>query len=173
MNAKTRAILSTLFTIVLAIIGFSQYSSGYGYMTFFGIELSRGVFFVLIGAFIVFDIIAFVNASKTEEQIEEQVSQDEETFSTAEELSDPCSVSLTRNKNLMGAAIKSTVYLNGNQLGQLKNGQTLEFETKSKNNKLMIVNNKDNMSRAIEFEAEPGGEVNINFNYVKGELSIV
>jgi len=138
MKAKTRAILSILITIVLAIIGFSGYSSGDSYMTFLGIRLSHGAFFALIGAFLIFDIIAIVNASKTEEQIEEQVTQDEEAFSTGEELETPSSVFITRNKGLWGAANKVTVFLNGKQIGLLKNGKTLNAKTSYQDNKIML-----------------------------------
>ena len=58
------AILGVVFTIILAFIGISQYSSGRGYMTFFGIELSPGGFAALIGAFLVWDIVSIVNAKK-------------------------------------------------------------------------------------------------------------
>ena len=58
------AILGIIFTIVLALIGLSQYSSGRGYMTFLGMELSPGGFAGLIGAFLVWDIISIVNAKK-------------------------------------------------------------------------------------------------------------
>lgn len=58
------AIFGIIFTIILAIIGISTYSSGHGYMTFFGIKLSSGGFAALIGAFLVYDIYAIVSAKK-------------------------------------------------------------------------------------------------------------
>ena len=63
-NNYRGAIIGILFTIILAFIGLSQYSSGRGYMTFFGMELSPGGFAGLIGAFLVWDIISIVNAKK-------------------------------------------------------------------------------------------------------------
>ena len=58
------AILGIVITVILAIVGMSTYSSGRGYMTFFGMELSPGGFAALIGAFLVWDIVAIVNAKK-------------------------------------------------------------------------------------------------------------
>ena len=58
------AIIGIIITILLAIVGISTYSSGRGYMTFFGIRLSPGGFAGLIGAFLVWDIISIVNAKK-------------------------------------------------------------------------------------------------------------
>ena len=58
------AILGIVITVILAIVGISTYSSGRGYMTFFGMELSPGGFAALIGAFLVWDIVAIVNAKK-------------------------------------------------------------------------------------------------------------
>ena len=63
-NNYRGAIIGILFTIILAFIGLSQYSSGRGYMTFLGMELSPGGFAGLIGAFLVWDIISIVNAKK-------------------------------------------------------------------------------------------------------------
>ncbi len=58
------AIFGIVITVILAFVGFSTYSSGRGYMTFFGIELSPGGFAALIGAFLVWDIVSIVNAKK-------------------------------------------------------------------------------------------------------------
>lgn len=58
------AILGIVITVFLAIWGISTYSSGRGYMTFFGIELSSGGFIALICAFLVWDVISLINAKK-------------------------------------------------------------------------------------------------------------
>ncbi len=58
------AIFGIIFTIILAFIGLTTYSSGRGYMTFFGIELSPGAFAALIAAFIIWDIFSIVSAKK-------------------------------------------------------------------------------------------------------------
>ncbi len=63
-NNYRGAILGVVFTIILAFIGISQYSSGRGYMTFLGMELSPGGFAALIAAFLVFDVISIVSAKK-------------------------------------------------------------------------------------------------------------
>ena len=58
------AIIGIIITIVLAIIGISTYSSGRGYMTFFGIELSSGAFAGLIAVFLVWDVASIISAKK-------------------------------------------------------------------------------------------------------------
>jgi len=58
------AILGIVFTVIIAIIGISTYSSGRGYMTFFGMKLSSGGFAALIAAFLIWDVIAIVSAKK-------------------------------------------------------------------------------------------------------------
>lgn len=58
------AIIGIIFTVVLAFVGISTYSSGRGYMTFLGMELSPGGFAGLIGAFLVWDVISIVSAKK-------------------------------------------------------------------------------------------------------------
>ena len=58
------AIFGIVITVILAFVGISTYSSGRGYMTFLGIELSPGGFAALIGAFLVWDIVSIVNAKK-------------------------------------------------------------------------------------------------------------
>lgn len=171
MNAKTRAILSVLFTIFIAIVGFSNYSSGSGYMTFFGIELSSGMFFLLIAVFVIFDIISIVNAFKADKQIQEEVAQDVQAFSEDKEaLEAPCSVSITRLSSMLGAANKVNAVLNGVEVGTLKNGQTLETTTSFRQNKLLMVFTNDNQTRSLEFEAESNGHVRITLNYAKGLL---
>ena len=57
------AIIGILITIGLAIWGFSTYSEG-GYMQWLGIKMSSGGFLALIGAFLVYDVIAIVSARK-------------------------------------------------------------------------------------------------------------
>jgi len=58
------AIIGIIFTVIIAFMGISTYASGRGYMTFFGIELSPVGFALLIVAFLVWDIVAIVNAKK-------------------------------------------------------------------------------------------------------------
>ena len=59
------AILGVVFTIILAFIGLSQYSSGRGYMTLFRtIELSPGGFAAVIAVLIIWDVAVLVSALK-------------------------------------------------------------------------------------------------------------
>lgn len=58
------AIIGIIFTVILAVIGLLTYSSGRGYMTFFGIKLSPGGFAAVIAGFLVWDVISIINAKK-------------------------------------------------------------------------------------------------------------
>lgn len=54
---KVAAVLGIIVTLVLAVIGFSGYSSGSYSMAFLDVELSRAGFLVLVLAFIAYDIL--------------------------------------------------------------------------------------------------------------------
>lgn len=58
------AIIGICITVVIGLIGLSTYDSGKGYMTFFGHELSSTQFFILIGLFLVWDIVSIIIAVK-------------------------------------------------------------------------------------------------------------
>ena len=60
--------LSILITVAVALWGISTYSSGNGYMTFLGIELSPAMFAVLIGLFIIWDVWSITSAKKQKEK---------------------------------------------------------------------------------------------------------
>jgi hypothetical protein len=62
-NRYRGAILGIVLTVFIAILGLSTYNSG-GYMEWLGIELSLGGFWVLLGVFLVYDILAIVFARK-------------------------------------------------------------------------------------------------------------
>jgi predicted RND superfamily exporter protein len=64
-----RAILGIIITVIIAAVGFSTYDDG-GYMEWFGIELSFGVFIALICAFLLFDIYAVASAVKRRREAE-------------------------------------------------------------------------------------------------------
>jgi hypothetical protein len=64
-----RAILGIIITILIAIVGFTAYDEG-NTMEWFGIELSQGVFIVLVCAFLLFDIYAIYSAVKRKREAE-------------------------------------------------------------------------------------------------------
>jgi len=96
------AVLGVIVTLVIAFIGITTYSSGYGYMTFFGIELSPGVFALLIAAFIVWDIFAIRGALKTRKReedaesarIDSLIKEETARVENAEKMSDICSITV-------------------------------------------------------------------------------
>ncbi len=129
------------------------------------------MFFVLIAVFVVVDIISIVNAFKSNKQIQAEVTQDEKAFTEErEQLELPCTVSFTRLSSMVGAANKVKVVLNGEEIGILKNGQTLETKTPFRQNKVLMIFTNDNQTRALEFTAESIGKVHISLNYPKGLL---
>lgn len=168
MNRKTSAIISILFTIFIAVIGLSAYLSGQSYMTFLGIELSQGAFIALIIGFILLDFIMISNASKGEEKLKRMINEAAKEFKEGEKLESPCTIKLTRTRNFIGSAFKMPVYLNGNQVGLLKNGKTIEFNTHYKKNQVKCVIDKYGGTRSIEFESEPSGQVELVFDFKFG-----
>jgi hypothetical protein len=65
LNGKSagRAALGIVFTIAIAIWGISTFSHG-DYMTWLGIKLSPAGFALLIAAFLIYDIVTIVSATK-------------------------------------------------------------------------------------------------------------
>jgi len=76
-------------------------------------------------------------------------------------LAEPCNVSVTRLSSFVAAVVPSAVFLNGNRVGVLKNGGTLNLSTEYADNELMIRNPVD---RTIQFEGVPGGLVKLEFS---------
>ncbi len=80
-------------------------------------------------------------------------------------LETPCTVTFTREKNFMGAAVPQIVYINGIKLGAVKNGKSITFATSSRYN-VMFVTDQYGVAFKSEhrFEAQPGGNVWVRFN---------
>lgn len=76
-----------------------------------------------------------------------------------------CTVRLHRDSSLVGAAVPQVVYLNGERIGEVKNGRVLEFVTTVRSN---LVNVTDNGGTAFKdscrFDAVDGGVVEVHFN---------
>jgi len=76
-----------------------------------------------------------------------------------------CTIQFHRDSSLAGAAVPQIVYLNGERVGEVKNGKTLEFVTTVRSN---LVNVTDNGGTAFKdscrFEAVEGGVVEVHFN---------
>jgi hypothetical protein len=87
-------------------------------------------------------------------------------------LENPCTVSVTRSVNFVGAAGNMRVFLNGREQGILRNGQTVVMQTGVVRNELNIHFRDQGPFSSIEFDAEPGGNVDIKFSYILGRLAI-
>lgn len=174
---KLRAILGVIFTIIIAVIGISTYSSHDGVMTWFGIELSEPVFYILIAVFAVFDVIAVKNAFGAEKKAvqaqTEAAERAKQRNADNAELETPCQVILTRKSSMVGAAMGVQVQLNGESQGVVKNGQSLQMSTRLKLNELSVLYNADQATRSVEFEATAGGHVEIELKYTGAVLTIV
>lgn len=78
----------------------------------------------------------------------------------ATELAEPCSITVIRERAMLGGAMPLFVHLNGQEVGSVKNGGTLEFETSVRSNSLVVT---DHDRAAVKhggdvmFEAESGG----------------
>lgn len=170
---KSQAIFSILFTIALAVLGFSGYSDGSRYITYLGIRLSQAMFTVLIGVFVVIDIFALKSAFGKDKAAEELQSEAQTKAYDAPRLEGaPCGISLTRLPGAIGAAMGVRVFLNGVEKELLKNGKTIQMQTYLAENELMVRYNADNATRTIAFQAKPGGQVRITLNYMKGVLAV-
>ena len=75
----------------------------------------------------------------------------------------PCQVTITRLSSMIGAFIAVRVLLNGIEVGTLKNGKTLEFQTFIATNEMSVLNPADNTKKSINFIAASEGSVRITF----------
>jgi hypothetical protein len=90
----------------------------------------------------------------------------------AAHLETPCRVSITRLPSVIGAAMNVNVLLNSDEVGILKNGKTIDFNTEYSVNEITVNYVADGASRTIKFEAEAGGSVNVTLKYSGAVLSV-
>lgn len=80
-------------------------------------------------------------------------------------LAEPCTIDLHRAKSMLGAMMPLLVNLNGEQVGTVANGASLQFQTMARHNVLVIADHNgaslDGMSQS--FEAEDGGKASFRF----------
>ena len=84
----------------------------------------------------------------------------------------PCTVTITRPKNIMGAVMGVTILLNGNNIGVLKNGKMLSSSTSVEVNELQAIY-EDGFSNSITFNSKPGKTVFISLKYLGAVLKII
>jgi len=82
-----------------------------------------------------------------------------------ERLATPCTITVTRPGNFVGAAVGQHTFLNGIRMGILKNGSSLTFKTDVKNNLLYFTDLSGTVYKSVRrFIAEPGGNLSFRFN---------
>ena len=74
-------------------------------------------------------------------------------------LDDPCTITITRDSNIVGSAVKHAIYVNETYIGDLKNGGSITAETQYKVN---IVTSQ-NLPGKLIFEASGHEPVNLRF----------
>lgn len=170
---KATAVISCIFTAVLAVVGLSGYSAGTHYITWFGIRLSQGGFLILIGVFIVWDILALKKAFGADRQTQEAQSEALARAESAQPLEGaPCTVYLTRLSSVAGSAMGVRVFLNGREQEVLRNGKTVMMQTSLQQNELTLRYNAGGTVRTLSFDAQAGGSVHVILNYNRGLLTL-
>jgi uncharacterized membrane protein YhaH (DUF805 family) len=119
---------------------------------------------------LVYDIYLIFNHKKVKEKL--QATLDDSLATEANRMESPCTISLRRPSNMLGAIIGARVYLNGVQYGTLKNGKTVVMQTDYAQNILAVYANASDseMTCSLRFDAVPGGHVQITFKYVGMKL---
>jgi hypothetical protein len=77
----------------------------------------------------------------------------------------PCTITFIREKRVLGALVNQHVYLNGFEVGPVKNGQAIQFFTYKFDN-VVVVTDSNGMSACADyfaFKAVEGGLRNIRF----------
>jgi uncharacterized membrane protein YhaH (DUF805 family) len=117
-----------------------------------------------------YDIYVIFNHKKVKEKL--RATLDDSLAIEANRMESPCTISLKRPGNMIGAIIGVRIYLNGVQYGTLKNGKTVVMQTDYVQNVLAIYANASDseMTCSLRFEAVPGGHVQITFKYVGMKL---
>jgi hypothetical protein len=155
-------IIQLLISIGLIIGGLS------GEMVLRGTD-SSGLLVVFGCVWLLYDIYAIYRYKKAQSTIREAIQ--ESLVNESSKIESPCTVSLTRTRNIVGCVVKVRVFLNGVEQEVLKNGKTVVMQTYLSQNILTICS-ADDVTRSIRFEATPEGNVNCTFKYVGVTLTI-
>ncbi|MDO9494086.1 MAG: DUF2510 domain-containing protein [Nocardioides sp.] len=76
-----------------------------------------------------------------------------------------CRVIFHRDSSFAGAAVPQIVYLNGERVGEVKNGKSLEFVTRARSNVISVTDNGGRPFKdSYRFDAVDGGVVEVHFN---------
>lgn len=76
-----------------------------------------------------------------------------------------CRVIFHRDSGFAGAAVPQIVYLNGERVGEVKNGKSLEFVTRARSNVISVTDSGGTPFKdSYRFDAVDGGVVEVHFN---------
>ncbi len=90
----------------------------------------------------------------------------------SEHLETPCNVSITRLPSMIGSAMDVRVFLNGTEMGILKNGKTFDFTTENSINVLTVKYHADATTNSVTFNAKSGDSVRITLKYSGAILTV-
>ncbi len=85
----------------------------------------------------------------------------------AQALAAPCTLTVTREKSFVGMAVAYHVFLNGQQVGTLKNGESLQLPATLVQNTLLVQDAYGTELKPLYFALPPGGNAQILFNTMK------
>lgn len=91
----------------------------------------------------------------------------QERSSESEPLAVPCRVTVTRLSSFAGKLDKLRVFLNGNDVGVLKDGEALNLSTDWSSNELLLMGSESQCSRPLQFTATSGGHVSVRAKHGK------
>jgi hypothetical protein len=172
---RSGAIGSLLFAVLFGVIGVFAYANDYYILLFRVIPLNAAAFGIIAALLLVYAIYQLATAGKRDQEIEATIQQQAATASQAAAantispdqgltpLGLPCTVNIAHAKGTLGMVNVLSVALNGFNIGQLKNKQTLSVTTTVAENALTVVNSAaPNNPATITFMAVSGGVVNLS-----------
>lgn len=125
--------------------------------------LWRVVVFLIVAAIV---IVKMIKKSAKTGDFGENLAATKESFLKSEMLDMPCKIRISRLASFAGAIRKAYVFLNGTQVGVLKNGESIDLTTSYQDNVLVVADEPDGSDRTMKpfrFSANSGGNVNIKF----------
>ncbi|MDR2653137.1 MAG: hypothetical protein LBC68_12660 [Prevotellaceae bacterium] len=131
---------------------------------------SSGLLVVFGFIWLIYDIYSIYAYKKARSDI--QKAEEESLTNESDKIENPCTVSLTRKKSIIGCAMGVRVFLNGAEQEVLKNGKTIVMQTELSHNILVVRYNADDKTSTVKFDAIPGGNVNITLQYLNAKLTI-
>ena len=143
-----------IWGIILIIAGAS------GSFVLRGTNSSSGL--VIVG-FIIAGLGAFqvfAGQKKKEKNASDMQQLSSQMQNTSPPLPAPCQINVYRESSMVGAAMNFDLFLNGESVGQLRNGKNLQFFASYQNN----IITSPMLNVPFEFTAYPNGVLNLKFS---------